>query len=69
MSLFLGKELINYQNKLFWIYRRVKLTSIKEGFINDVRDFWKCDLVLKNRNLDNETLLFLREIEDATIVS
>lgn len=69
MSLFLGKELITYQNKLFWIYRRVKSTSIKEGYINDVRDFWKCDLVLKNRNMNDETLLFLREIEDATIVS
>ncbi len=53
----LNKELINYQDKLYWVYRRIKATSIKEGHTNDVKEHWMCDLVIKNRNDDN--LLFL----------
>jgi len=69
MSLISGKELITYQNKLFWVYRKVRLGAIKEGYINDVKQFWGCDVVVKSRNVNDETLLFLKEIEDAIIVS
>lgn len=65
----LNKELVNYQDKLYWIYRKVKASSIREGFINDVKIYWNCDIVLKNRNQTDEMLLFLREIPEAEIVS
>lgn len=64
----LNKELINYQNKLFWVYRKVKSHHLKEGFINDLKDYWSCNLVVKSRNQNDDTLLFLREIEDTIIV-
>lgn len=65
MSL-LNKELVNYQDKLYWVYRKVKSTSIKEGHANDVKEFWLCDLVVKNKN--DDFLLFLREIPEAKII-
>ena len=67
MSL-LNKELINYQNKLYWVYKKVKQTQIKEGFVNDVKEFWGCDIVLKHRNSEDEYLLFMREIPEAELV-
>lgn len=67
MSL-LNKELINYQNKLYWVYKKVKQNQIKEGFVNDVKEFWNCDIVLKHRNSEDEYLLFMREIPEAELV-
>ena len=63
------KEFINYQDKLYWIYRKVKQHQVKEGSISDLRDFWRCDLVVKSKNQNDELLLFMREIEDAIIDS
>jgi len=65
----LNKELINYQDKLYWVYRKVKQSQVKQEFITDLRDFWLCDLVVKDRNSNDSNLIFLREISDAIIVS
>jgi hypothetical protein len=65
----LNKELVQYQDKLFWVYRRVKSTQIKEGSVSDLRDFWLCDVAVKSRNNNDDFILFLREIEEAKIVS
>ena len=65
----LNKELVNYQDKLYWIYRRIKHSQVKEGSVNDLKEFWYCDMVVRNRNQQDDTLLFLREIEEAKIVS
>lgn len=64
----LNKELIHYNDRLYWIYRKVKQTHIKENHINDVKDMWLCDLVLRTKNQDETQLLFVREIEEAKIV-
>jgi hypothetical protein len=64
----LNKELINYNNKLYWVYRKIKNNQIKEGKVNDVKDFWGCDVVLKMRS-DSEDLIFLREITDLELVN
>jgi hypothetical protein len=61
-------EMINYQDKLFWVYRKISKDRIKEGHILDVRDAWHCDTVLKTKNQGEEMLLFLLEIPDAVIV-
>jgi hypothetical protein len=65
----LPREYVNYQDKLYWIYRKVKHHQVKEGSINDLREFWICDMVVRNKNQTDDTLLFLREIEEAIIVS
>jgi hypothetical protein len=64
----LNKELINYNDKLYWVYRKVKQSHIKENHINDVKDMWLCDLVLRSKNQEEIQLLFVREIEEAKIV-
>jgi hypothetical protein len=63
------KEFVQYQNKLYWVYRKVKQHQVKEGLVSDLRDFWMCDVVVKSRNQNDEILLFMREVEDAIIVS
>ena len=64
----LNKELVNYQNKLFYVYRKIKQDRIKDGYVNDIKDFWSCDVVVRSRVNNDDTLLFLREIEEAQIV-
>ena len=64
----MNKELVVYLNKLYWVYRKVAHHKIKEGYINDIKDFWRCDMVVKHKSQDTETVLFLREIPDAEIV-
>lgn len=61
-------ELVNYQDKLYRLYRRINKNRIKEGFINNVKEAWHCDIVLRNKNQEDETLMFLIEISDAVIV-
>lgn len=62
----LPREFVKYQDKLYWVYRKVNVTQIKEGYTNDVKELWYCDVVIKNTN--NNVLLFLRLVEDAEIV-
>ena len=63
----LNKELVHYQNKLFYIYKKLKQDRVKDGYVNDVKDFWNCDVVVKSRVNNDDTLLFLREIEEAQV--
>ena len=60
-------ELVNYQDKLYRVYRRISKNRIKDGFINNVKEAWHCDIVLKNKSQDTDMLLFLIEIPDAVI--
>lgn len=64
----LNKELITYQDKLYWIYRRVKEDQIQKGRVSDVKEFWNCDMVVRGRTDSDGILLFLRLIEDAKII-
>jgi hypothetical protein len=65
----LPREYVNYDNKLYWVYRKVNQSQVKEGSVSDLKDFWMCDMVIRNKNQNNDTLLFMREIEEAIIVS
>ena len=58
------KDLVHYQNKLYYVYKKMKPDSIKEGYVNDVKDFWRCDVVVRNKFNNDDSLLFLREISD-----
>ena len=64
----LNKELVNYQDKLYYIYKKMKPPQIKDGYINDIREHFRCDVVVKNRINNDDTLLFLREIPEVEIV-
>lgn len=61
--------MVVYQNKLYYVYKKLRSSQIKEGYLNEVKEFWGCDVVVKNKIQQDENLLFLREIEEATIVS
>lgn len=61
------REFVNYQDKLYWVYRKVRQSQIKEGSVSDLKDFWLCDIVIKSRNNQDETLLFMRECSDVII--
>jgi hypothetical protein len=65
----LPREYVNYQDKLYWVYRKVNQSQVKEESVSDLKDFWMCDIVIKSKNQNNNTLLFMREIEEAIIVS
>jgi len=64
------KELLKYQDRLFWVYRKVKEHQIKPEGITIVRDYWHCDTVLKQNNHQggDVLLLFLREIPEAEVL-
>jgi hypothetical protein len=63
-------EFVNYDNKLYTVYRKLKDGRVKEEHFNEIREFWGCDLVLKSKVQDGTTtILFLREITDATLVN
>ena len=62
------KEFVQYQNNLYWVYRKLKTSQVKEGYANDLKEFWNCDVVVKNKNQNDDFLFFLRLVEDAIIV-
>jgi hypothetical protein len=64
----LNKELVNYNDKLYWVYRKIREYSIVNGKVNDVKELWMCDIVLKQKIQENDILIFLREIPDAEYV-
>lgn len=64
----MNKEIINYQGSLYWVYRKVKQTQINQEFISELKGYWLCDLVVRDKNSENPKLLFLREISDAMIL-
>jgi len=66
----LGKETIIYQDKLYYIYRRVKITQLKSEYVSELKEFWMCDIVIRGRyQNEDESFLFLREISEAIIVN
>ncbi len=64
------KELFNYQDKLYYVERKVRETSIKPEFINELKEYWRCDNVIKQtfRQTNEVWYLFLVEISDAVVI-
>ena len=61
-------EYLTYKDTLYQVYRRIPKGVIKEKHVLDVRDAWHCDIVLRTKNKDEETLIFLVECPDAEII-
>lgn len=66
----LNKELFNFQDKLYIIERKVKETQVKPEFINELKEYWGYDNVVKQtfRQTNESVYLFLTEIVDAEII-
>lgn len=65
----LGKDVVTYQDKLYYIYRKEKIDRIKSDMVSLLKDFWLCDIVIKGKYQgSDDSYLFLREISDAIIV-
>ena len=45
----LNKELLKYQDKLYYVFKKLRQSQVKEGYINDVKEWWNCDVVVKSR--------------------
>lgn len=63
------KETVIYQNKMYWIFRKVFLKEINSKYhdnINILLPAWNCDIVLRSNTNDEEPyFIFLRGIDDA----
>lgn len=69
MSSIFCKELLNYQDKLFYIHRKLKESSVNPDYITALKDYWGCDMVLRQKNNNNESFLYyLVEIPEAEII-
>jgi len=62
------RDFVKYQDRLYWTYRKVNQGQVIEERIQDLKEFWYCDIVLKQKTPQGEVLLFLREISDAEII-
>ena len=65
-----NKELFNFQDKLYYIKRKIKETSVKSEFVNDLKEYWDCDNVVKqiHRQTSENYYLFLVEIVEAEVI-
>ena len=63
-------EMLNYQEKLYYVYRKIRDNQINDYGVNEIKDYWMCDIVLRNKQTNgNATYLwFLREIPEAEII-
>lgn len=62
------KELLTYQDKLFYIYRIVKTEDINHEDVLDLKHFWLCDTVIKGKyHGEIDSYLFLKEISEVTM--
>ena len=63
------RDFVKYQDRLYWTYRKVNQGQVIEERIQDLKEFWYCDIVLKQKTSNNEVLMFLREIPEAEIIT
>lgn len=63
-----NKEVINYNNKLYIIYRKLKSDHIQEKYVQEIKNYWLCDMVVRHNNQNGQYFLFLREISEAELV-
>lgn len=62
------EEMINHNNNLYVVYRKIRQSRINEKDVSTLKELWFCDIVLKRKNQEDDYYYFLREISDAIIV-
>lgn len=55
----LNKQLVNFNNELYWLYRKIKAEYIKD--VTGLKEFWMCDIALKQ----GDDIWFCRHIPEA----
>ena len=64
----INKELFKYRDNLYWIFRKVKEHQLKPEVVAPLREYWGCDLVLRNNQGEEKYLYFLVEIPEAEVI-
>jgi hypothetical protein len=64
----INHELIKYDNKLYFVYRKYHASHIKENKIHELMNLLECNIVLK-KTQDNVVLYYLKEITDLEILN
>ena len=62
-------EYVHYQGKLYHVYRKFKFNQVKEQYIQEIKEMFLCDIVVRQRNQDNDLLIFLREVPELEILN
>jgi hypothetical protein len=64
------REYINFQDNLYYLYRKIRSNEVLEEDIQSLKEHWHCDMVIKNKtpNEGEEFLYFLVLIPGATII-
>jgi hypothetical protein len=57
----INHELINFQDKLYYVYRKYDINKVKQDKIHELMKLLECDIVVKKDN-PNTMLYYLREI-------
>jgi hypothetical protein len=65
----LNKELLKYNQTLYWVYRRIKESQVKMDKVNELKEYWNCDIILKQKVQEDDTLIFLKEIPELEILN
>lgn len=52
----LGKEMVTFNDELYWVYRKVKAEIVKDA--ETIKQFWHCDIALRH----GEQIFFCRHI-------
>lgn len=58
----LHKELVHFNNELYWVYRKVRAEVVKD--VDTIKQYWHCDVALRQ----GELIFFCRHIPNAEIV-
>jgi len=56
----MNMQMLNNNGTLCQVYRKVKFKREDKDFINELKEYWMCDTVLKN----NDEFYFCRKVED-----
>ena len=53
-------QILNNNGTLCLVYRKIKFKQEDKDFINELKEYWHCDTVLRN----NDEFYFCRKVDD-----
>lgn len=64
----LNKEFLEYQGKLYWVYRKIKQTTLVKGGLDTIKESYFCNHVLKHGDESSGYYVFLREVSEVEVL-
>ena len=64
----INKEFLEFQGKYYWIYRKIKQSTLIKGGLDTIKEAYFCDHVLKHGDENSGYYVFLREISEAEVL-